>query len=225
MKNQLRSIIFLSSFFYAKCVGAQDMRYEFDMAYGRVATFGFVNMNAEINNNYVPDKSSGAFIVSSKYYLSHKFTVGVSIAVQNETGTWGPMFFDPPQPGAPMRKGTYKQLMYSMAPEVSYTYADMPKGFERLYATAGIGVTYVNEVDTYDPAYYEYAYKNGVTTLGNKMEVANNKLHLNGYVSPIGMRVGRALSAFLEVGYGYKGILNGGLAYQIKKHTTVTGQK
>jgi hypothetical protein len=41
--------------------------------------------------------------------------------------------------------------------------------------------------------------------------------HFNFQLDPVCIRVGKKVQAFLELGAGYKGILNGGLIYRIGK--------
>jgi len=37
------------------------------------------------------------------------------------------------------------------------------------------------------------------------------------HISPFGIRIGRQFAGYLEVGYGYKGIVNGGLAFRFPR--------
>ena len=41
---------------------------------------------------------------------------------------------------------------------------------------------------------------------------------ITGQVTPFGMRIGRKLGGFLELGYGYKGIFNFGCSYRFRTH-------
>ena len=186
-------------------------RFEFNLGYGWMFPNGFQRLN---ENDAT--KASGAYTLSSRYFYSNKIAFGLCIKVQNEEGNWGNMSTDPPIFGAPMWMGTYKRLTYTIAPEVTVTYATSPKGYQRIYGTIAAGINYDNEIDTYSKSYYEYSYVNGKTSLGNNMEVANNKMAFNMFISPLGMRFGRTFGGFFEVGYGFKGLINLGLNYKIK---------
>ena len=187
-------------------------RYEFNIGYGWIAPYGFQHINEGGDAMY----ATGAYTLSSRYFYNDKITFGLCIKVQNEEGNWGNMFSDPPIYNAPVWMGTYKRLTYTIAPELTFTYANSPKGYQRIYGTIAAGINYDNEIDTYGNDYYAYSYHNGKTSLGNNMEIANNKLAFNMYLSPMGMRFGRTFGGFFEVGYGFKGLINFGLNYKIK---------
>ena len=38
-------------------------------------------------------------------------------------------------------------------------------------------------------------------------------------ITPVGLRVGNALGAFAEFGFGYKGLMNTGVTYRFQKHS------
>lgn len=60
-----------------------------------------------------------------------------------------------------------------------------------MYGSAGLGISYSNEVDIYSDDYYNSKYVNGKNTLGAALELDNNKYHFNGQITGLGMRWGR----------------------------------
>jgi len=221
MKTILKIIILFSALGYANVIWAQDPkperpaiynRFEFNLGYGRLSPYELIS-----ETGYDVNKYSGSFTLTSRYFITNKLAVGLAVSIEKESGNWGDNYSDPPViPIPPLYNGTFKRASYTFAPEISYSYATSPGGKTRVYASCAAGITYINEVDAYSTAYYEFMYHNGVNVLGNHMELNNNSTKFSGYISPIGLRVGRTLSAFVELGYGFKGVINGGLTLKIK---------
>jgi hypothetical protein len=69
----------------------------------------------------------------------------------------------------------------------------------QLYTMLGLGVTLNTEKGSYN------------STGDTDTETSSN---LAFQVTPIGMRIGRKLGGFAELGFGYKGIMNFGLSYR-----------
>ncbi len=163
---------------------------------------------------YITHSYSGAFYATVKYFVSKRASLGIAFAYENERGDWQKNIniggaFDWER----IPLGTFKRQAFTFAPELYVNYAE--KGMTRIYSTAGVGVTYRNEVDRYSDSYYESQYNNGTNPLGPHLEANNNKLQGNFYYSPLGLSIGRTLRWFAEIGIGYKGILNTGLSYKI----------
>ncbi len=157
---------------------------------------------------------SGVISLSYKHYLSKRFSLGISFAYERYNGTWlgwvpgGRTGYDVPI-------GTYKRHLYTIAPEATFIYRSRYNGLFTMYGSAGLGISYSNEVDIYSDDYYNSKYVNGKNTLGAALELDNNKYHFNGQITGLGMRWGRKLCAQLELGFGYKGIVNAGLALKL----------
>lgn len=89
----------------------------------------------------------------------------------------------------------------TFAPEFTFRYMDTrnTRVRVRLYGAAAYGLTVFND-NQVAPGH-----------------VDNTGPKLWGFQgTPIGIRVGRKLAGFLEVGYGYKGLINGGLSYRFR---------
>ncbi len=87
------------------------------------------------------------------------------------------------------------------------------RAYYRVYSDVGLGATYEVETDQYNPAFYTTGYYNGRNNLG-PMRQENNKMRPNFYYAPVGMSVGRKLCYFVELGFGYKGVVNTGVSYK-----------
>ena len=80
----------------------------------------------------------------------------------------------------------YDLYYYTTAVNFNWNYVNRP--IFQLYGNVGMGTTIVQSSD-------------GI-----------NKLYFNMHVSPFGVRVGKMVAGFTEVGFGYKGIINMGLS-------------
>jgi hypothetical protein len=92
----------------------------------------------------------------------------------------------------------------SFVPEFTYSYMDLKESRIRvkLYGGAAAGLSVFN--DMYD--------SRGTTT----SKVDESGVRFSGQATPFGIRVGRKLAAFGEIGFGYKGTFNFGVAYRFK---------
>lgn len=91
---------------------------------------------------------------------------------------------------------------FTIAPEMTVAYMDTRKDYirVRLYGALSYGVsimddniTGIGETDESGPKFYAFQ------------------------VTPIGVRVGRQVAGFFELGFGYKGIFNGGLSFRFPR--------
>jgi hypothetical protein len=106
--------------------------------------------------------------------------------------------------------GSFKRNVFTIAPEIMVEYTKKSAPIT-IYGYAGYGYSYINEVDRYSLEYYNSYYRDGVNSLGDKIEVAQNRHQYNFHVCPIGANFGKRIKYFAELGYGYKGILNIGV--------------
>ncbi len=90
----------------------------------------------------------------------------------------------------------------SFVPEFTYAYYDNRNDRirVRLYGGAAIGLTVFDDFNISTSAY------------ANRTD--NSGPQLTGQITPFGMRIGRKVAFFAELGYGYKGIVTGGLSYR-----------
>ncbi len=95
----------------------------------------------------------------------------------------------------------------TFAPEFTYAYYDNKDARIRvkMYGGASVGLAVFDDFRTYN-SYYSYHHDES----GAKF---------TGHITPFGIRIGRKLGGFLELGLGYKGLFNGGLSYRFStKH-------
>ncbi|MBC7554493.1 MAG: hypothetical protein H7257_10985 [Taibaiella sp.] len=94
----------------------------------------------------------------------------------------------------------------SFTPEFTYTYYDDPSNRIRVkfYGGASVGLTVFDDLFVYNNPYSYHTDESGVK--------------LTGHVTPFGMRIGRKLGGFMELGLGYKGLFNFGMSYRFRTH-------
>ena len=97
-------------------------------------------------------------------------------------------------------KGSY----LTFAPEFTYTYYDNKDDRirVRLYGSGSLGMTIFDDFFTYSNLYSQHHDESGP--------------QVTGYASPFGIRIGRKVAGFFEVGVGYKGLVHGGFAYRFR---------
>lgn len=95
----------------------------------------------------------------------------------------------------------------TFAPEATYAYYDNKDARIRvkMYGAASVGLTVFEDFNIYRDLYSYHRDESGAK--------------ITGHVSPFGIRIGRKLGGFMEVGLGYKGLFNFGLSYRFStKH-------
>lgn len=92
----------------------------------------------------------------------------------------------------------------TFAPEATYTYYDNKDARIRvkMYGAASVGLTVFDDFIIYRDIYSHHLDESGAK--------------LTGHVSPFGIRIGRKLGGFMEVGLGYKGLFNFGMSYRFR---------
>jgi hypothetical protein len=120
--------------------------------------------------------------------LSGRFLIGIGGAYEKASGDY--------QQNAQI-VGSFRRQSYSVAAEGKYLYLN--NNTVSCYGSLALGYT-INRQHENKPK--EWA----------SINQARN--HFNLQISPIGIRIGTNLGGFVELGYGYKGILNAGMNYR-----------
>lgn len=158
-----------------------------DQILGALLTDGgrtILSLGAENTENL---RFLGAYSFSYKYYVKNKFAAGLTIV-----SDWvaGDLVDDDDEP-----IGSLKRHYLTIAPEIKLVYVN-DMSF-RLYGVAGIGYTFGTE--------------RAEDTQGVEDEPFHIN-HLNFHITPIGIRFGRTVGVFAEIGFGYKGVIAAGVS-------------
>ncbi|MDR1743854.1 MAG: hypothetical protein LBR48_08595 [Dysgonamonadaceae bacterium] len=130
---------------------------------------------------------SPAFHVGYKYWLTERFGVGATLAMGSESGN---VFNLEKQ-----YQGQIQRYYSNVAAEAAFNYINSE--IFKVYALGGVGGLFLNQ--KYEP--------DG----GSGTDKNDKGLFLDYQITPIGIKVGKNVGGFAEVGFGYKGIVNIGL--------------
>ncbi len=168
---------------------------------GRPTTFDYTNKG-----------NPGALCISYQYNFEKRTYIGLTTTIEQQHGDW----LDNEIPYGNVFnlqtsiKGAFIRTCVTLGANITYDY--ISRGIFREYLVFGLGVTKEFETDQYNPDFYELGYQNGVNYYG-PMRSTKNRTHITGYFSPFGISVGRKLNYFLELGFGYRGVINTGITY------------
>jgi len=193
---------------------AVHLHHELTIGYGEASSDQlFDGLQIGRPGNYRVQHYSGAISFSYKYFVLPQFAIGIAVAYENENGIWQQPYMQQTDEWLVTQLGSFKRAAFTPAIELMYIYKESKP--VRYYCMAGIGFTYQNEVDIYSDGYYLTNYQNGLNSLGKNLQIQNNRYHFNGQITPIGISVGGRISEFMELGVGYKGILNIGITVKL----------
>jgi len=173
---------------------------ELNFGYGLITTndwnFSFAPTSITVLDNQVEreassinEKGFGGFFIGYKFEVTRRLMLGGIIMYQKKAEDL--LFAD--------RSVNFKRQFYTLAVELDYRYVN--KELVKLYSGIGLGYTVINESFSGD-------------TTNFRLIDSNEPGYFNLHVNAIGVRVGKALAGFAEIGFGYKGLLNFGISYQ-----------
>ena len=144
-------------------------------------------------------KESPSIIVSGKYFVTNHVAIGVSAGMQWVSGDIIGV----------TSSTSFKETDIILAFEGTFIYIKS-HDFE-MYGLLGLGVNPYNRSTTENdyppiPNYQPTTYTTQSASLKG-----------TGQFTPLGFRFGDDIAAFVELGYGYKGIFSGGMAFTLGK--------
>jgi len=149
----------------------------------------------------VPYKVTGAIFVTCRHFVSDRFAISLTTGIDNQQGY--------------TNSGNdivYTWNSFTIATECLIGY-NMGKRI-MTYGNAAIGYTFSSRENTYTEKAFESYYFNGVNSLTNRStNVSENYPAFQ--LSPLCFRSGSKITGFIEIGFGYKGILYGGLLVKL----------
>lgn len=135
----------------------------------------------------------GTFTAEYSYQIEPKIKIGLSYTFESQHHTISSII-----PGFNSRT-TYRTIFHTILFNAGRQWAIRPL-FE-LYSSLSIGGYYKIK----DPS---------ISNDKPSTEDIQNKFGMAYQFTPIGFRIGKKLGAFFELGFGYKGMLAGGLSYR-----------
>lgn len=153
---------------------------------------------------------SGAWFFTYRFFLTDHIAIGLSGGFDNVKGdvTQGNPKYNGGHDG---NIGVYAHNCYTIAPEFFVKYAGW--NVIMFYGYMGLGYSTSSITRGYSSDVIARTYQNGVVTYQlPPLEPDQNFSVYKLQVTPIGIRAGSTVAAFIEVGYGYKGLVNMGLS-------------
>ncbi|MFS4467506.1 hypothetical protein [Maribacter sp. 2210JD10-5] len=170
---------------------------ELKVGYGALSSIQFLDLANDLtiisgtlgSMSYENKKYGNTIYGSYKHAINDNIMLGGTVAFERVTDN---------AISGNKKIGERDSKTYTAALEAEYYY--ISQTFIRLYSGLGAGYSFNKQEFTSTDS-----------TIKNQEEKFN---HFNFHVNALGIRVGNALAAFAEVGFGYKGIVNVGLSYQ-----------
>lgn len=161
--------------------------------------------------DYSNSTATGAISLTYRYHISRVISVGLAAMYEHEDGTWrtGTGLLLSIFGGSYQFYGNFSRTCITIAPEVTFNYGDVADGMLRFYGMFGAGFTFKQQ-----NAYLTGSNDPNFSIEGTVPRFA--PMHLNMQLTPFGMRYGKALGGFVELGCGYKGIFNYGITYRFR---------
>jgi len=153
-----------------------------------------------------PHLTSGALFLSYRRAITDRFYLGASGGIDNENGKLN--YGDPKfiSAGSYAESGRYSVHTYTLSGEALFAYKK--KDNFMFYGYLGFGACYFNEVYTYNADAVGSPHLPQLPSNPYKY----SDVHWTAQVTPLGLRFGEEVAGFLEFGFGYKGLISGGIS-------------
>ena len=193
-RDLLRSAAVLLLVFMISSLGfSQTRRHDISLSYGIATTDQIKDILKEVLSVVLTFGTArkenvsypGAFFITYRYSTNSRFGFGLTAGLDSSKGDL--IFLDE-------NVGSFKENHFTFAAEVDYRWI-MKQGFQ-LYSGLGAGVTVeriTHDVDSYDEPH------------------RFTNLSFAPQVTLLGLRFGRRIGVFAEIGGGYKGLVNIGV--------------
>lgn len=201
----IRSFAFLLLLIASNTLTAQSydrsyLHHDLMISYGLPSTDLFLNISSSMLDDRFPDKRyirdnySGSGIISLTYRKVSKSEMFFWGGSASYNQTKGDLY------NVGSLEGEIKRNFLTVAIEGQYRYQNLKK--VQLYSGVGIGYSIGNETLT--------------ASVGSGKQSSSGSINRFAWqINVIGMRLGNNIGGFIELGYGYKGIINAGLSIQL----------
>ncbi len=212
----IASLAVLTALPFTLCAQDKTGTQEFSLSYGTTSGTdmiqGFYRNNSRPNFDHPgyfdATSKTGNIFATYRYFINRRLDVGITLGMEALTFD----HYTNPDMGSPVLLGKYKASIATLAVELKPVYYN--GRFVQLYGLIGIGARYFQE---------------SLTEAGPGVAPQNNlqvtPFFLNTQWTPIGLRAGKRLCGFAEIGVGYKGLLNVGVCYKMDKKKAANDHK
>ena len=200
----MKKVLSLLFLFLSAGLWAQNYdHHDFSLSYGVLSPDRFYTFKSSSIEDQLPDDRyvRDNFTSPGNIFLTYRFTPLNEYISYGSTVGYGASSAEVYYMA--MLQGTVNRTFYTAAFEFQVRYVN--DGPFQMYSGAGVGITYGLEDFTANP-----------DAVG--MNSKNSSMILPGYqINLVGVRFGKRLGGYLEFGFGYKGVVNLGLAYSFYK--------
>ncbi len=200
-----RLLLILIIAFFSQNSFSQDYYRSYDhhdimIGYGQFIPDQFKSVKSSMLNDLYPDRryvrdnysSIGTIFFTYRHIFKNElFMWGITAGISNSKSE----IYNVGQ-----FEGELKRQFYTVAIEWEYRYVN--QGPVQVYSGLGLGFTYATETLT-------------PPSESSKSESAGNISNIAYQVNVAGVRLGKKYGGFVELGYGYKGIINVGFSVQL----------
>ncbi|PXW18318.1 outer membrane protein with beta-barrel domain [Chryseobacterium sp. CBTAP 102] len=199
MTNRLNKIFIYSLIFNACMLNAQQKgTSEIKIGYGVLSSNEIGKVFSDIitapfsyaEPKATDEKHSGALFIGYNYAIKDNWTIGTDLVYERYTASVKDQNHI---------IASQKNDIYTLAVNSTYSYISKPKF--RMYSGVGLGYTFSNEKLSPNQSDVQSMYSKNSS--------------FNFQVIGAGVRIGGKLAGFAELGFGYKGIINLGISYQL----------
>jgi|GEM_PF-2484966 len=154
------------------------------------------------STNYKNTSVTGEYFIKYQYHLTKQLSVSLYGGKEQESGVW--IYIDKENNSRPSDwniypVGTFSRTSWTAASELNINY--YISKYINVYSTLGVSREFIFEKNDYNLNHPDSIVKNNAT-------------YISMYYSPIGVRFGGRICGNIEIGMGYKGIINCGLTYK-----------
>lgn len=194
MKNIFCFALLLMLVFPVQTMVAQGNRNsEISASYGVISTDDIANIFGEIITSIAGYKTknptyTGIINVGYRNLINKRWLIGLTVSYEKSKAE--AYVLD-------SKIGTEKNTYYTLAAEANYQY--ICGSMFQMYSGFGIGFTQASAT---------------LLRTDNNPDTNDKNNHINFQFTLAGIRVGKTIGAFGELGFGYKGIVNGGVSFR-----------
>ncbi len=201
----VRNLVFVSILLaglvsYGQSFDRSYLHHDIMISYGIPSS----DMFSKINSSMLDDKFPDGRYIRDNFKETGVISLTYRRVSKSEKFFWGATAGFNQTKGEIYNVGTFegnlKRSFITVAFEGQYRYQNLKK--VQIYSGIGIGYTIGNEILTPPPD------SGSETSTGSIIAFAWQ-------INAIGMRFGNNIGGFIELGYGYKGIINAGLSIQL----------
>lgn len=185
-------------------------RHELRIGIGAFSTDQILGIENRLHTGFdFPKTITGADVLSYRYHLQKWMAIGLSGAIDYQRGNR--TNYSKYSDNAII--GKYRRCAYTGALDFIFTAID--KDNFQLYGSFSFAETWSNETSSLDKDYYnKLPYHTGYAMQADSVWHSRSA-HVNGQLTVLGIKSNGPAAFFLELGYGYKGIICMGISARL----------